>query len=127
MRRVAGLPDGVIPNNDEYNIRERAQKLVTEWSKIAADGANAASAAPATTTNGDAAMADASADADAHAEPDPTNGEVPKEDETKTIPAVHETLTEQDPATEPEVTVADSVQQVPTNTDAEMEAASTNA
>ncbi len=127
MRKISELLDGVIPNNDEYNLRERAHKLVIEWSKIAADGANAASAAPATTTNGDVTMADASADADAHAEPDPTNGEVP-EDENKTTPAVDVSeVPEQDPATQPEVTAADSSQQAPTNTETEMAVSPTNA
>lgn len=74
MRKISNLLEGSIPNNDEYNIRERASTLVQDWGRIinpSSASVENGGAAPAPVAGGDTSMTDA----DAIAEPEPINGD----------------------------------------------------
>ncbi|KAF8322036.1 hypothetical protein DL93DRAFT_2050812 [Clavulina sp. PMI_390] len=65
IKKMTQLADDAIPNNDEFKIRERSNKLLTEWAKLTTGTANGdAEGEPA--TNGDVTMeVDAAAEAPA--------------------------------------------------------------
>ncbi|KIJ50409.1 hypothetical protein M422DRAFT_27395 [Sphaerobolus stellatus SS14] len=75
MRHISQLDQAVypIPNNDEFNIRKRAEALLEKWQTLIAASAPAETAAPASSVNGakaekpekDVKMEDAAAASDA--------------------------------------------------------------
>ncbi|KAF9519197.1 hypothetical protein BS47DRAFT_1482179 [Hydnum rufescens UP504] len=78
MRKIGTLPEGAIPNEDEFKIRERANKLLQNWGKIInPSSAPVENGAAAPVAGGDTSMTDA----DAVAEPEPVNGEGAKADD----------------------------------------------
>jgi hypothetical protein len=78
MRKIGTLPEGAIPNDDEFKIRERANKLLQNWGKIInPSSVHVENGAAAPVAGGDTSMTDA----DALAEPEPVNGEGARADD----------------------------------------------
>jgi hypothetical protein len=84
MRHIAKLDDELIPSSDEFHFRERSQKLVDQWGKLAGtskrsngeskDDDGDAEAGDLTMMDGDA-KADTTMDVDGKADAD-ADGEV---------------------------------------------------